>query len=196
LGPSLGLRLAGLAIVGILGVSGAPAANAQQAQAIAPADPSGPRIMVVDIQWVQQESAAARGIQQALERRRETFQREIASQEDRLRTAEQELARQRGQLPTEAFAQRRREFEQQVIDGQRQVQERSRTLEQGLNEAMRVVQTNVMQIVAEVALERGANIVLAKHQVLIFDRSLDVTQTVLERLNRRLPEVVVNIAAP
>jgi Skp family chaperone for outer membrane proteins len=69
-------------------------------------------------------------------------------------------------------------------------------LEQALSDAMRVVQTNVMQIVAEVALERGANIVLAKHQVLIFDRTLDVTQTVLERLNRRLPDVPVNMAAP
>ena len=65
-------------------------------------------------------------------------------------------------------------------------------LEQALSDAMRVVQTNVMQIVAEVALERGANIVLAKHQVLIFDRTLDVTQTVLDRLNRRLPDVPVN----
>jgi Skp family chaperone for outer membrane proteins len=162
----------------------------------APVEASGPRIIVVDIQWVQQESLAARGIQQALERQRETFQREIAGQEDRLRSAEQELARQRAQLPNDAFAQRRREFEQQVLDGQRQVQERSRVLEQALSDAMRVVQTNVMQIVAEVALERGANIVLAKHQVLIFDRTLDVTQTVLDRLNRRLPDVPVNMPAP
>ena len=163
---------------------------------IAPADAGGPRIIVVDIQWVQQESLAARGVQQALERQRETFQREMAGQEERLRNAEQEIARQRTQLPSEAFALRRREFEQQVIEGQRQVQERSRVLEQAMSDAMRVVQTNVMQIVAEVALERGANIVLAKHQVLIFDRSLDVTQTVLERLNRRLPDVTVNMPGP
>jgi len=145
------------------------------------------------MQRVQQESRAARGVQRALEQQRETFQREIATQEEKLRQVEQELARQRGQLSQEDFAQRRREFELQVLEGQRQVQARSRSLEQAMSDAMRVVQGHIMQIVAEVALERGANIVLAKHQVVIFDRALEATQTILERLNQRLPEVALSV---
>jgi outer membrane protein len=151
------------------------------------------RVIVVDVQQVQQQSRAAQGVQRALEAQRETFQREIQAQEDRLRAAERELADRRGELSQEQFAQRRREFELQVIEGQREVQARSRALEQALSESMRTVQQRIMQIVAEVALERGADIVLARNQVLIFDRSLDVTQTVVDRLNAQLPQVDVAV---
>jgi len=174
----------------------APGAGPARPGPEAPLSPGGDavlRVVVVDIQQVQQQSLAAQGVQRALEAQRETFQREIQAQEDRLRAAEQELAERRGELSQDQFAQRRREFEQQVIEGQREVQARSRALEQALSEGMRAVQQRIMQIVAEVALERGADIVLARNQVLIFDRALDVTQVVVERLNAQLPSVDVPV---
>ena len=147
--------------------------------------------MVVDTQLIQQESKAARNIQKVFDAKRETFQKEIGLREEQLRAAEQELTRQRSSMSQESFAQRRREFEQQVIDGQRDIQARSRSFEQALSNSMRTVQTKIMQIIAEAALERGANIVVSRNQLLLFDRGLDVTQAILERLNEQLPEVTV-----
>lgn len=150
-------------------------------------------VAVVDVQFILQEAAASRSIQKQLEAQRETYQNEISKQEDRLRAVEQELNRQRSVLSSDEFAQKRREFEQQVADVQRTVQARKRVLDQAFNESMTKVRDTVLQIVTEVAGEQKATLVLAKQQVVLAEKSLDLTSAVLERVNRKLPTVPVTV---
>jgi len=150
-------------------------------------------VAVVDVQFILQEAAASRSIQKQLEVQRETYQNEISKQEDRLRAVEQELNRQRSVLSPDEFAQKRREFEQQVADVQRTVQARKRVLDQAFNESMTKVRDTVLQIVTEVAGEQKATLVLAKQQVVLAEKSLDLTSAVLERVNRKLPTVPVTV---
>jgi Skp family chaperone for outer membrane proteins len=150
-------------------------------------------VAVVDVQFILQEAAASKSIQKQLEAQRETYQNEISKQEDRLRAVEQELNRQRSVLSPDEFAQKRREFEQQVADVQRTVQARKRVLDQAFNESMTKVRDTVLQIVTEVAGEQKATLVLAKQQVVLAEKSLDLTSAVLERVNRKLPTVPVTV---
>lgn len=159
-------------------------------------DAAVPVIVVVDIQQIQQNAAAYEDIQRQLEAQREVYQEEISVQEEKLRSADQELNRQRAILSSEAFAQKRQEFDQQVADIQRAVQARKRALDQGYNNAMGQVRSALLQIVADVAGERKANLVLAKQQVLLVEQSLDLTDIVMERLNEKLPSVKVTIPDP
>jgi outer membrane protein len=158
------------------------------------ADLPPPVIAVVDIQMILQDSVASKSIQKQLDTQRQTYQNEISKQEEKLRAAEQELGRQRTILSQDAFAQKRREFEQQVAEVQRNVQARKKSLDQAFNESMTKVRDNLLQIVADVAGERKATLVLAKQQVVIVEKSLDLTSVVLERLNKKLPNVAVNIS--
>jgi outer membrane protein len=150
-------------------------------------------VAVVDVQFILQEAAASKNIQKQLEVQRETYQNEISKQEDRLRAVEQELNRQRSVLSPDEFAQKRREFEQQVADVQRTVQARKRVLDQAFNESMTKVRDTVLQMVTEVAGEQKATLVLAKQQVVLAEKSLDLTSAVLERVNRKLPTVPVTV---
>jgi Skp family chaperone for outer membrane proteins len=150
-------------------------------------------VAVVDVQFILQEAAASKNIQKQLEAQRETYQNEISKQEDRLRAVEQELNRQRSVLSPDDFAQKRREFEQQVADVQRTVQARKRILDQVFNESMTKVRDTVLQTVTEVAGEQKATLVLAKQQVVLAEKSLDLTSAVLERVNRKLPTVPVTV---
>jgi outer membrane protein len=150
-------------------------------------------VAVVDVQFILQEAAASKSIQKQLEAQRETYQSEISKQEDRLRAAEQEMNRQRSIVSPDEFAQQRREFEQQVADVQRTVQARKRVLDQAFNESMTKVRDAVLQIVTEVAGEQKATLVLAKQQVVLAEKSLDLTATVLERVNKKLPSVQVTV---
>jgi outer membrane protein len=150
-------------------------------------------VAVVDVQFILQEAAASKSIQKQLEAQRETYQNEISKQEDRLRAVEQELNRQRSVLSPDEFAQKRREFEQQVADVQRTVQARKRVLDQAFNESMTKVRDTVLQIVTEVAGEQKATLVLAKQQAVLAEKSLDLTSAVLERVNRKLPTVPVTV---
>ncbi len=154
---------------------------------------AAPVIAVADIQKILQEAEASKGVQTAVGIQRDIYQKEITALEDKLRTAEQALRKQQTVLSPDALAQKRRDFEKQVGEVQRTVQSRKRALDTALNEAMSTVQKAMVDIIAEVARERGANMVLARHQFVIVDTKLDVTKTVLDRLNQKLPSVAVNI---
>lgn len=171
-----------------------PAPQAPQAQPPGPgATAKAPIIVVVDVQKILQDSTASKGIQQAVESQRDIYQKEISALEDKLRNGEAELRKQQTVLSPDAFANKRRDFEKQVADVQRTVQNRKRALDTALNEAMGQVQKNMVDIIADVARGQSANLVLARHQVVLVDTQLDVTDIVLERLNKKLPTVAVSI---
>jgi ABC-type thiamine transport system ATPase subunit len=54
---------------------------------------------------------------------------------------------------------------------------------------MSKIRETILTIIAEIAEERGLTLVLFKHQVIVFDQSLDLTQVVLEHLDESLPEI-------
>lgn len=157
------------------------------------AELKAPTIAVVDVQKILQESTAAQGVQKAIEAQRETYQKEISALEEKLRTAEAELRKQQTVLSADAFAGKRRDFEKQVSDVQRTVQTRKRALDTAMTDSMNQVQKTMVDLITEVAKEQGANVVLARHQVVLVETNLDVTDVVLDRLNKKLPKVAVTI---
>lgn len=172
---------------------GAPAAPAAAAAAPATGPLKVPVIAVVDVQRIMQEANASKGISKSFESLRDTYQKEISTLEDKLRKQEEELRKQQTVLAPDALANKRRDFEKQVGEVQKTVQARKRVLENSLNEAMAVVHKTMVEVVAEVARERSANLVLARQQFVLVDTQMDVTDTVMERVNKKLPQVALNI---
>jgi Skp family chaperone for outer membrane proteins len=159
------------------------------------AEIKAPVIAIVDVQAIVQQSTAGKGIQKAVESHREASAKEFSGQEEKLRQGEQELARQRGVLSEEAFGKKRHDFEKQVGDFQREVQGRQKAIEQGYNEAIHTLLGSVMEAVAGLARDRGITLVLSKQQVIMSETAMDLTQEVLERVNKALPSVTVKIPA-
>lgn len=58
---------------------------------------------------------------------------------------------------------------------------------------MKKLHETMLEVVAEVAGEQKASLVLAKQQVVIAEKSLDLTGSVLDRLNKKLPTVAVTV---
>jgi Skp family chaperone for outer membrane proteins len=144
---------------------------------------------VIDYQRILRDAAAARSIREQIEARRKTYQEEISKEEQRLHEADKEFAKQRSVLSPEAFAERRREFEQDVAEVQRKVQERRRELDRMSAAALNQVKEALIEIVTSIAEERGFNLVLPTSEVLFFSRALDLTEEVLAKLDARLPQV-------
>jgi Skp family chaperone for outer membrane proteins len=201
-------RTASLAVaIAVLGASNAFAQQQQQpqqqrqapqrapAQQAAPQElpPAGTQIVVVDVVQILRDAQAVQGVRTQIERQRSTYQAELQKQENELRNADQDLAKQRAILSPEAFAQRRRELEKRVSDAQQSVQNRRRSLDTGFNAAMQKVNDAMVQVVTEIVQERQYQIVLTKTQVVIVHTALDITPEVLRRLNRKLPTVAVSI---
>ena len=86
-----------------------------------------------------------------------------------------------------------RSFRNRVADVQKSVQERRRALDQAFTMAMNQVRDELVSVIAEIADERGAKVVLFKDHIVIAEKSLDISDEALRRLNERLPSVPVEL---
>ena len=157
-----------------------------QAQQLPPAV-----VAVIDYQRILRDSAAARSIREQVEARRNAYQEEINKQEQRLHDADKEVAKQRSLLTTDAFAEKRRQYEQDVAQVQKMVQDRRRELDSVSAGALNEVKKALIAVVTGIADERGFNIVLPTSDVLFFARKIDLTDEVLAKLDESLPDVRV-----
>lgn len=146
---------------------------------------------VIDYQRILREARAAKSIREQIDQRREAYQGEIGREEERLREADQAFAKQRSLLTPEALAEKRRDFEKEVVEVQRMVQERRRKLDLASAAALGEVKESLIEIVTGIAEARGFNLVLPSSEVLFFARSIDLTEEVLAQLDERLPSVRV-----
>jgi outer membrane protein len=148
-------------------------------------------VAVIDYQRILREAKAARAIRDQVESRRRLYQDEIAGEEQRLHEADKELARQRGVLSAEAFAERRSAFEAEVAAVQRMVQERRRQLDQVAASSLNEVRSAMIEVVGELSDARGFNLVVPTSGLLLFSPRIDLTDEVLARLDRKLPNIRV-----
>ena len=150
-----------------------------------------PTVGILDVRFVLQESNAAKSLQLQIDKLRKGFQQEIRRRESALRKAEQELLGQRSILAPEAFAQRRRQFEEQAKKAQREVQIRKRALDRTVAIAKNKIRVAMFEIAKADADEKKINIVLAKSGVLMSKKELEITAETIKRLNKKLPSVKV-----
>ncbi len=150
-------------------------------------------VAVIDYQRVLREAKAAQSIRNQVDARRLRYQEEIAAEEQRLLEADRELARQRDSdiLDREALAELRRSFEEEVAEVQRFVQGRRQQLDDVSAMAMGEVRETLVEVVGELAEQRGFNLVLPSAGVLLFSPQIEITDEVLDRLDNRLPDVRV-----
>ncbi len=180
--PNIRLFLAPL-VVALAVLSVTPRAEAEKLQPAV--------IAFLDSQKILRDSIAAASIRKQIDAYRATYRSEIAASEKQLRHDEDELKRQRPILSAEAFATKRRSFEDSVGKVQRIVQDRTRMLDRSFGVAMREVDGAIKKIVSGLTSEYGFNIVVERRQILFAHRDLDITKAVLEKLNATLPDIKV-----
>jgi Skp family chaperone for outer membrane proteins len=143
--------------------------------------PMPPAVSVmVDVQQILQESLAAKSVQKQIDAQRSTFQAETEKEENTLRQVEQDLGRARDTLTPDSYSEREQQLRQKTLIVERHFEN--------------IMSTALQEIVQNVAHEHGANIVLVKQQVLWADANLDITSEVLNRLNKKLPQIAVKMA--
>jgi outer membrane protein len=143
-------------------------------------------VVVVDTARVLQESKAGKTIQSQMQ------QKTITKQDEELSAAQQDLQRQQTVLAQDAFAVKLKEFDQRVNDARKRAQEAQQNLTESQRGAVATVEDAMLHIVADLAKERGANLVLNKTTVVMFDTRFDVTDDIIKRLDEKLPAVTVS----
>ena len=152
-----------------------------------------PKIGIVDVQLVLRDSKAAKSIRPEYDKMRKAFQKQVSEQEQQLRQAEQELSRQRAILAPEAFTQKRRAFSEEARKAQSSVQARRRLLDKSFNDTKNIILKNLIIVAREVADDRKLNMLLEKRFVFLSAKTIDVTEEVIARLDKRLPKLTVKL---
>jgi Skp family chaperone for outer membrane proteins len=148
-------------------------------------------VAVLDVGTILRDASAVKDIQEQINKYGMKYEEEIEKQREEIRNANQELARQRTILSPDAFAERRRQFEQRVVEVQQLVQQRQRELDTSRNDAMSKVNDAYIKIVSQIAVDRKLALILRKDQTAFSSRALDVTEEILTQLNNQLPKVAV-----
>ena len=146
-------------------------------------------IAVVDIQRLQSQSEAAQSIQKQLEERRDALQNEFAGYEQELRDNEKKLVEGRENITPEEFAAHRKEFEGKLLETRQLVQKRRRDLEIAVAQASKILNDEIFKIVAEETEKEGYQLVLTRQNVVLVEKSIDITERVLTALNEKIKTI-------
>lgn len=147
------------------------------------------KVAVLDVERVRRTAQAVKAIHAQLATHVDAYRAETQKEEQELRGAQEELARKRTSLPPEGYTEERRKLEEQVVSAQGRVQGRRQALERVSAEALQQVQDVLGRIVADVAAEQQLTLILRKDQVVFVVPDLEITDQVLQRLDRQLPSV-------
>ena len=156
---------------------------------------SAPTFGVVDMSKVLQVTDAAKDIFSQLEGKRKEYQGQIAHEEDTLRSAEQEIMKQKDTLSKDEFEKKRAGFEEKVIEGQKLVQTRKHTLDVAFNTSMTSLRREAAKIVADIAHDKHYSAVFTQDAVMISTPDLDMTDMVIERMNQNVKKIPIDWTA-
>jgi len=156
-----------------------------------PAFAETPSIGVVNIQKIMRDSSAAKSVRDQLQNKQKSFQSELDTKEKELQKEDQELVKQQANLSKEAFDQKVNAFRQKAMSARQEIQNKRAQLDKGFQGALNQIQTSTLNIVSEVAKEKSLSLVVSSSQVLYSNQGMDITDDVLARLNKQLPNVSV-----
>ena len=148
-------------------------------------------VAVIDFRGVLSQSEAAKGIRKIIDTRREEFRSQFAQIEKQLREEQQALAQQRPIITADAFEQRAQNLQGRVRQAQLEAQRSNQQLKRALDKAMDTVQKSLFRVVAELAEESGAGVVLFRNSIVIAVKNLEISREALKRLNSSLSKVEV-----
>lgn len=180
-------RFVGAAIACCAGLGIAAAAFGQEA--------TGPAVLIVDMQRLQRDTAAARSIREQSTAIRQQIEKAIASREAVIRAEEKELADLRENLSADDFRERVRAFEEKVFESRDFAQQESAKLQAALSDASRRMRAQIVPILAAMMRERRAQVMLDSSQVVLSAEQLEVTDEVIERLDAVVPDLKLAIDA-
>lgn len=149
------------------------------------------KIAVADVQVVMSQSTAMKAISDQMNSKLKAYQSEFEKKQTALRKEEQELIKQRTALTKEAFEEKVKSFQGKEIAAQKDAAETKAKFDNAYGRAMGQVQKAAGEIATDLAKEKGFAIALVTSQLLYADPSLNITDDVLARLNKKLPNVTV-----
>lgn len=152
-------------------------------------------IAVLDVGYILTQSKAAKSITKQREDLQSSFLAEISKKEQKLREQEKSLLAEREKISAEEFLKKKQDYERSLLETGRSVKDRKQALEKASVKASQTLRDKLTDIAQGIAKEKEYDLVLTKQNVVVGSAALDITEVVLEKLNKDLPDVKLEMAA-
>jgi Skp family chaperone for outer membrane proteins len=193
------LAVASLAF-GTIGVQAQPA-PAKPAAATAPKPAAGGKaptavILFLDRATVLRQSAVGKDMYAQVENLAKKMETDFAPENKKLQADVQALQQKASVMAPDARQAEVKKLETRRQAFQKKVQDRQAAIQAGLANARSQVEKSLGPILEKIMVERSANLLLDRGLVVLGATDLDITGTVIQRLNTALPKVTVTPVAP
>ena len=152
-----------------------------------------PKIAIVDVQEIMRESLPAKSVRTQMEALARKEQATFAEEEKALRTRDRELQQQRAILTPEVFGERQKALQTDIGLLQRKSRNLRVTLDQAFQRTMDQIQLVLFDELRKLSTELDLNLIMNRSQIVIAVDDFDITKLALERLNKRLPSIELNL---
>lgn len=167
-----------------------PAAPAAAAPAAAlPA----PRVIVIDRNMLLRMSSAGKDMFAQAQNLTKAADAEFKAQADQLQKDGQALQQQLAILAPDVRAQKQKDFLSRQQALQEKINDRQQQIQNGFAKAGQQLDTALFPILQQIMRERGANLMLERGAVIVATNDFDITPIAVERLNKALPHVKVEL---
>jgi Skp family chaperone for outer membrane proteins len=150
-------------------------------------------IAIVDVSTVLEKSLPAKNLRQLIEKTRADYRREVDAKRNEIEKLGEGIEQARSGLSEDEFQKRMRNLRQKIANNESDMRERQSKLEGAFAAAPQKIGATIEQIVDEIRKERKYQLVLPRSIVVGASDAPDITQEVLDRLNKRMPTVDIDI---
>ena len=179
-----------------------PSISPQQIQVALPPPPEVPPIArgasppaaiigIISVPDVMRSSTAYQAVDKELGVRRQKLNEDAQKEQTTLRDLGQTLANDRGKLTAEQIRAKERELQYRIADSRRKFTERNRIIQEAGQYTLAQIERTLRDVVQQVAISRGMNIILHGPQTALYLPEFDITPQVVAELNKVLPSVTI-----
>lgn len=152
------------------------------------------QIAVLDVMKLLKESKAAISMKEQLNKVAKKYTDEEKTKASEIQKKEEEILRQKSTLTPEAFSDRKNAFEKIVIDFNRERDKKRKALAKAERAAVEKIEVAVEKIVQNMISSGEVTIVVRKTAVILSKSDIDITQNVVEKLNKEISTIDVKVS--
>ena len=147
------------------------------------------KVGVVDMRKILNESTAYQGVVEQFEDIRRKQRNRMTKKEDELRDEENNLFKQKNIISKEAYSKKLKDLTNKVNLLKKETNEEIKKYEITFEKATMKIQSSLVDVLAKSQMTKQLDLVLAKDQVLLVGKDIDLTDESVEKLNEILPKL-------
>ncbi len=153
------------------------------------ASPPAAVVGVLGVPEIMHASTAAQAIEKVIGARREKLNEDAQKEQTVWRDMQQTLAAQRATLPPDQLRTKEHDLQERITTAQRTFRDRNRVIQEAAQYSLGQIERTLIAVIRQVSESRGMNLVLHRSQVALNVNEFDITEQVVEQVNKVMPTV-------